>query len=103
MERVRPRDRHAALLEAGLALSSQTELAPVLQRIIELAVEITGARYGALGVLGPEGRIREFVTVGVTDEQRAAIGNLPVGRGILGVLIADARPMRLSDLHDDPR
>jgi signal transduction histidine kinase len=103
MERGRPRDRHAALVEAGLALSSQIELAPVLQRIIELAVEITGARYGALGVLGPDGRIREFVTVGVTQEQRAAIGNLPVGRGILGVLIADARPLRLADIHDDPR
>ena len=103
MERARPRDRHAALLEAGLALSSQVELAPVLQRIVELAVEITGAGYGALGVLGPDGRIREFVTVGVTDEQRAAIGHIPVGRGILGALIADARPLRLSDLHQDPR
>jgi signal transduction histidine kinase len=103
MEQGRPRDRHAALVEAGLALSSQIELPAVLQRIVELAVEITGARYGALGVLGPDGRIREFVTVGVTPEQRAAIGNLPVGRGILGVLIAHATPLRLADIHDDPR
>ncbi|MDP9340760.1 MAG: GAF domain-containing sensor histidine kinase [Actinomycetota bacterium] len=103
MERGHPRDRQAALLEAGLALSSQVELPAVLQRIVELAVEITGARYGALGVLGPDGRIREFLTVGVSEGQRAAIGHLPVGRGILGVLIADARPLRLADIHDDSR
>jgi signal transduction histidine kinase len=99
----RPQERHAALVEAGLALSSEIELPAVLRRIVELAVQITGARYGALGVLGPEGRIQEFVTVGVTEAQRAAIGHLPVGRGILGVLIADARPLRLTDLHDDAR
>jgi two-component system, NarL family, sensor histidine kinase DevS len=61
------------------------------------------ARYGALGVLGREGVITEFVTTGVTADQRAAIGPLPVGRGILGVLIDDARPLRRHDLATDPR
>src|SRR6266540_4153329 len=99
----RPVDRQAALLEAGLALSSHLELDAVLRRIVELATEITGARYGALGVLGPDGLIRDFLTVGVTDRQRAAIGHPPVGKGILGVLIAEARPLRLADIKQDPR
>jgi signal transduction histidine kinase len=96
-------DRGERLLEAGLALSSELSLPAILQRIVDLATELTGARYGALGVLGPDGAITEFVTTGLTDAERAAIGPLPVGRGILGVLIDDARPLRLRDIADDPR
>src|SRR5918911_5201442 len=95
--------RRDLLIEAGLALASQLSLPDVLQRIVELAVRITEARYGALGVLGPDGRISEFQTTGVTLEQRAAIGHIPVGRGILGALITDARPLRLHTLQDDSR
>jgi GAF domain-containing protein len=101
MERGLARDER--LLEAGLILSSELSLPVILQRIVELAAEITGARYGALGVLGRDGAITEFITTGVSDAERAAIGHLPVGRGILGVLIADARPLRLHDLAEDPR
>ena len=91
------------LLEAGLALSSELSLDAVLCRIVELALELTGARYGALGVVGPAGRIIEFITSGISDEQRRLIGEPPHGGGILGVLIRDARPLRLPSIADDPR
>jgi GAF domain-containing protein len=96
-------DRYERLLDAGLALAADLELPVILQRIVELAAELTGARYGALGVLGRDGAIAEFITTGVSDQERAAIGHIPVGRGILGVLIEDPRPLRLRDLADDPR
>ena len=97
-------DADRRLLEAGMVLVSELALDTVLRRIVELAVELTGARYGALGVLTPDGeRIEEFVTVGVTDEERAAIGDPPVGHGLLGVIISEARPMRLPDISADPR
>ncbi|HEV8652866.1 MAG TPA: GAF domain-containing protein [Actinomycetes bacterium] len=96
-------DRGERLLEAGLALSSELSLPAILQRIVDLAAELTSARYGALGVLGADGTITEFVTTGVTAEERAAIGPLPVGHGILGVLIHDARTLRLRRIADDPR
>jgi signal transduction histidine kinase len=97
------RDRNERLLEAGLALSSELSLPVILQRIVELAADLTGARYGALGVLHPDGIITEFITTGVSEEQRAAIGHIPVGRGILGVLIDDATPLRLREIAEDPR
>ena len=96
-------DRSAKLIEAGLALASELLLPAVLQRIIELATEVTGARYGALGVLGPDGKILEFVTTGVTTKEREHIGHLPVGKGILGLLITEARPIRMPDIGSDPR
>ena len=95
--------RYERLLEAGLALAAELSLPAALQRIVELAAELTGARYGALGVLGRDGTINEFVTTGVSAAERAAIGHIPVGRGILGVLIHDARPLRLHELAADPR
>jgi signal transduction histidine kinase len=91
------------LIEAGVSLASELDLDAVLRRIVELALEITGARYGALGVLGDDRRIATFVTVGVTPEERAAIGDPPTGGGILGVLIHDATPIRLDDLARDAR
>jgi len=97
-------DRMRALVEAGIALSSELSLEAVLQKIVDAARKLTGARYAALGVLDPTGaRLERFVTTGVDPETRAAIGDLPTGRGILGVLIRDARPLRLSELGEDPR
>jgi signal transduction histidine kinase len=96
-------DRKDQLLESALVISSDLSLPVVLQRIIELAVKLTDARYGALGVLWPDGRLRDFVTTGITPEERQAIGPLPVGKGILGVLIRDAKPVRLRRIADDPR
>ncbi len=100
---VASRDRAELLIEAGLTLASELSLDAVLQRIVELAVRITGARYGALGVLGDDGRIEEFLTEGVTAEERAAIGDPPAGHGILGLLISEARPLRITDVAADPR
>ena len=92
------------LIEAGLTLASELDLEAILERIVELAVAITGARYGALGVLGEDTpRIERFITLGVSDEQRAAIGHPPVGHGILGLLIREQRPMRLPEIGLDPR
>src|SRR6266542_1395156 len=96
-------DRRDLLIEAGLTLASELSLPAVLRRIVELAVEVTGARYGAVGVLGPGGEITDIITSGVTEEQRRAIGHIPEGRGILGVLIKEPKPLRLHDIRDDPR
>jgi signal transduction histidine kinase len=96
-------DRRDRLIEAGMILASELSLDAVLQRIIELAVEITDARYGALGVIGPGGDLQEFITIGITREEREAIGAPPHGRGILGALIEEGKPLRLRDISADPR
>jgi signal transduction histidine kinase len=97
-------ERLRALIEAGIALGSELSLEALLQRIVETAAKLTGARYAALGVIDPAGReLERFLTHGIDAETHAAIGSLPRGRGILGVLINDARPLRLRDLAEDPR
>jgi signal transduction histidine kinase len=97
------RDRHRVLIEAGLALAAELDLDAVLQRIVDLAVDITGARYGALGVLDDDGAITRFVTAGITPEERASMGDPPTGHGVLGLLTAEARPLRIADLTHDER
>jgi signal transduction histidine kinase len=97
-------DRLRALLDAGIALNSELSLDALLQRLVETAAELTGARYAALGVLDPSGQALErFLTTGIDEETRNAIGDPPRGRGILGVLIREARPLRLDDIAADPR
>ena len=91
-----------ALLDAVVAIGSDLDLNAVLARIVESACRLTGARYGALGVLGTDGQLRDLVLHGVTGEEREAIGELPHGRGILGLLIEDPRPLRLDDLSKHP-
>ena len=96
-------DRLRVLVDAGIALSSELSLDALLQRIVETAAELTGAQYGALGVIDKPGQALErFLTTGIDAETHAAIGDLPRGRGILGVLIRDVEPLRLHDLADDP-
>src|SRR4051794_22296548 len=91
------------LLDAVLTVASGLEPEQVLRRIIESAVNLVDARYGALGVLDPTGtELSQFITVGFTEDQRAAIGPLPRGHGILGLLIVDAKPLRLPDLTEHP-
>jgi len=91
------------LLDAVLSVGSELDLTIVLQRIIDVATELVNARYGALGVLDEEGlRLSQFITVGIDEESRAAIGPLPKGHGILGLLITDPRPIRLPDLKEHP-
>ncbi|MCW2920794.1 MAG: putative two-component system sensor kinase [Thermoleophilia bacterium] len=93
-----------ALVEAGKALSSERTLDGVLRLIVEHAMELTGARYGALGVLDDKSEgLAAFVTVGIDEHTQELIGDLPRGRGILGVLIDDPRPLRLRRLQDHPK
>ena len=96
--------RFRALVDAGIALSSELSLDALLQRIADTAAQLTGARYCALGVIDQSGQALErFLTTGIDEETRAAIGDLPRGRGILGVLIREAESLRLHDIADDPR
>src|SRR5438477_2254848 len=96
--------RLRALFEAGLAVSSELSLEALLHRLVEAAAELTGARYAALGVIDASGsELEQFLTHGVNADTRAEIGAVPRGRGILGVLIRDATPLRLHDLAEDPR
>ena len=97
-------DRLRVLVDAGIALSSELSLDALLQRIVETAALLTGARYAALGVIDKSGQALErFLTAGIDAETHAAIGDLPRGRGILGVLIREATSLRMHDLADDPR
>jgi signal transduction histidine kinase len=96
--------RLRALFEAGLAVSSELSLEALLHRLVETAAELTGARYAALGVIDATGtELEQFITHGIDTDTRATIGSLPRGRGILGVLIRDAEPLRLHNLAEDPR
>jgi signal transduction histidine kinase len=96
--------RLRSLLDAIAAVTGELSLDAVLQRLVEVALELTGARYGALGVIDRSGsQLERFLTTGIDAETHAAIGDLPRGQGILGVLIRDAAPLRLHDLSEDPR
>ncbi|MGH3379499.1 MAG: sensor histidine kinase, partial [Actinoallomurus sp.] len=96
------RDRVHALLEAVVSIESDLELETVLRRIVEAARALVDARYGALGVIGDGDRLARFITVGVTEEEIAAIGCWPEGHGILGLLIKEPSSMRLPDLSKHP-
>jgi two-component system, NarL family, sensor histidine kinase DevS len=96
--------RLRALLDAGLALTSELSLEVLLERLVGTAAALTGARYAALGVIDRSGQeLERFVTTGIDPETHAAIGDLPRGRGVLGVLIREAQALRLHDLAEDPR
>jgi signal transduction histidine kinase len=95
---VRTRDRLHELLNAVLAVGSDLDLQTMLRRIVEASVRLVDAEYGALGVIGSNGFLAQFLTSGVDDEAAVRIGHLPRGHGILGVLIRDPRPLRLDDL-----
>jgi signal transduction histidine kinase len=96
------RDRVHALLEAVVSIESDLELETVLRRIVEAATTLVDARYGALGVIGEGDCLARFITVGVTEEEIAAIGYRPTGHGILGLLIREPSSMRLPDLSAHP-
>ncbi|MDT0545021.1 MULTISPECIES: sensor histidine kinase [Streptomyces] len=96
-------DRVHSLLEAVLSVGRELDLPQVLRRIVEAAVVLVDAEYGALGVIGEDRRwLAEFLTVGVSEEQIAAIGALPSGHGILGELIRHPEPLRLAELSEHP-
>jgi len=100
---VEARDRVRALLEAVVAVGSDLDLEVVLRRIVEAAVTLVDARYGALGVIGEGGRLVEFVPVGIDEAGIARIHHWPEGRGLLGELITDPRPLRLPDMSAHPQ
>lgn len=91
------------LLDSVIAVGSDLDLPTMLRRIVSSAADLVDARYAALGVLDESREhLSEFITVGLSDEQYEAIGDLPTGHGILGLLIAEAKPIRLPDLTEHP-
>ncbi len=92
------------LIDVGRSLVSELDPEAVLRRLLEAARELTGARYAALGILNPERtELERFLTLGIDHGTRAAIGELPRGRGVLGLLISEPKPLRLHDVGAHPR
>jgi signal transduction histidine kinase len=100
---VASRERLRALLDAVVGIGSDLDLRSTLQRIVEAACALAGARYGALGVIAPDRTLSDFITHGIDPEKHAAIGDLPHGRGVLGLLITDPRPVRMPDITQHPQ
>ncbi|WP_290059535.1 sensor histidine kinase [Amycolatopsis solani] len=96
------RDKMDGLLDAVLAVASGLELDTTLRRIVQAAMELGEAEYGALGVLAGDGSLSEFVYLGIGDETRHLIGHLPEGHGVLGVVIEEAKPLRLEEISQHP-
>jgi signal transduction histidine kinase len=101
-EIITTRDRMQGLLDAVLAVAAGLDLDMTLRRIVEAAAGLVDARYGALAVLGPDGGISRFIHVGIDEQTRAEMGRLPEGKGLLGQLILDPRPLRMADLAQHP-
>ncbi|WP_326554464.1 GAF domain-containing sensor histidine kinase [Micromonospora sp. NBC_01813] len=102
-EVVTSRERLRALLDAVVGISTDLDLHSTLRRIVEAACGLAGARYGALGVIGPDRQLVDFITHGVDAATHAAIGDLPHGRGVLGLLIDDPAALRMPDITRHPR
>ncbi|GIG62995.1 histidine kinase [Longispora fulva] len=97
------RERLRSLLDAVVGIGTDLELRATLERITLAACELTDAEYGALGVIGPDRTLVEFITHGMNPAVHARIGDLPSGHGVLGLLIEDPRPIRLPDITQHPR
>ncbi|QBI21648.1 GAF domain-containing protein [Egibacter rhizosphaerae] len=95
-------DRLKGIADAASALAGELSLERVLGRIVELARDVTGAQYAALGVLGEDGNISRFLTVGIDAETIELIGHYPTGKGVLGLLIREPRIIRLDDIREHP-
>src|SRR3954451_7169146 len=92
------------LIEVSRSVASELDVETILQRVIEEACEITGAQYAALGVLNDSrDGLERFITTGIDAETHRNIGDLPRGRGVLGVLISDPQPLRLPDVGQHPQ
>jgi signal transduction histidine kinase len=91
------------LVDAIVTVGSDLDLSAMLYRLVVVATELVGAQYGALGVLDPtRTRLEDFITVGIDDKTHRLIGDLPEGKGVLGLLILDAQPIRLPDIKKHP-
>jgi signal transduction histidine kinase len=100
----RVRERFERLLSAGIAIFSEHALDRVLQQVVDSAREVVGARYAALGVLAPDRKsLNQFVTSGVSEAERRRIGDPPSGRGLLGLVIRDPKPIRTADITKHPK
>lgn len=86
-----------------MALASELDLDGLLQRIADISREVIGARYGAVGVLGDQGELARFVYSGIDKQLADQIGDLPIGRGVLGALIEEGTPLRLQEISDHHR
>lgn len=95
-------ERLRALLDAVVGIATDLELPRMLERIVEAACQLAAARYGALGVLGPDRQLVQFITYGITPEQRELMGPLPQGHGVLGLLIDSPEPLRVPDIAQHP-
>lgn len=95
-------DRFRGLLDAVLLIASDLAYSAVLHNITEAACKLVGARFGALGVIGADRTLEDFITVGISAEEAQKIGALPSGRGLLGLLIVDPKPLRLADIAYHP-
>ncbi|HYN95094.1 MAG TPA: GAF domain-containing protein, partial [Pilimelia sp.] len=102
-EVVTRRERLRALLDAVVGIGTDLDVRGILRRIVQAACELAGARYGALGVIGSDQRLSDFITHGIDEELHARIGDLPRGRGVLGLLISDPQPVRMPDITQHPR
>jgi signal transduction histidine kinase len=102
-EVVTSRERLRSLLGAVVGIAADLDLRHTLQRIVEAACALADARYGALGVIGADRHLVEFITHGIDPDAHARIGGLPHGRGVLGLLIDDPRPVRMPDITKHPR
>lgn len=103
-ETTRIRARFERLLGAGVAIFSRPDLEHVLQQVVDAARDVVGARYAALGVLGPDHTtLVQFVTSGMDDATRQRIGDLPQGHGLLGHVIREAKPIRTPDINRHPK
>lgn len=102
-EAVDAQKRIRLLLQANQAIIAELSLPAVLRRIVEAARDLVGARYAALGVISPEDTLEQFIHVGMHDDVVRRIGDLPKGLGVLGALISDPQPIRLTDIASDTR
>jgi len=103
-EQVKRQNRELlALHSAGLDVASSLSLDAVLNKVVDQARSLVGAKYGALSVVGDDGRIKSFITSGITAEERSAIGPPPVGHGVLGVVLREGQRLRLPDVSKHPR
>lgn len=103
-EKVKRQNRELlALHAAGIDVASSLSLDAVLQKVVDQARNLVGARYGAVSVVGDDGRIKSFITSGISEEQRAAIGPPPVGHGVLSVVLREGQRLRLEDVSRHPR
>lgn len=101
-ELLHTQERMRGLLEAVMSIAEDLSLEAVLDRVVRSACRLLGARYGALGVIGDDGMLSHFITVGVDEDMARRIGDLPTGHGVLGLLIREPHPIRMHDLSQHP-